>query len=88
LAGYVTSARSAALAAIKTVPTDGISDKGLNPIAPVRAATLYVAASAASSTVTANAVPNSVKAANDPTGINTWEGAKAPVQVTDSSGRV
>ncbi|WP_226015741.1 filamentous haemagglutinin family protein [Novosphingobium sp. FKTRR1] len=88
LAGYVTSARSAALAAIKTVPTDGISDKGLNPISAVRSATLYVAASASTTTVTGNAVPTSVSAANDATGINTWEGAKAPVQTTDSSGKV
>ncbi|WP_432787602.1 beta strand repeat-containing protein [Novosphingobium rhizosphaerae] len=88
LAGYVTSARSAALAAIKTVPTDGISDHGLNPIAKVRAATLYVAAAASSTSVAANDVPDAVRAANDPTGLATWEGAKAPVQATDSSGKV
>jgi filamentous hemagglutinin family protein len=88
LAGYVTSARSAALAAIKTVPTDGISDHGLNPIAKVRAATLYVAAGASSTSVSANDVPDAVKAANDPTGLATWDGAKAPVQSNGAGGRV
>lgn len=87
LAGYVTSARSAALAAIRTVPTDGISDKGLNPIAAVRARTLYVAAAAAATSV-ANDAPASVRAANDATGLATWEGAKAPVQYADSTGKV
>ncbi|WP_421848891.1 filamentous haemagglutinin family protein [Novosphingobium sp.] len=88
LAGYVTTARSAALASIRKTPTDGISDKGLNPIAPVRAATLYVAAGASTTTIKANAVPDSVSAAKDPTGVNTWEGASAPVQTTDSAGKV
>lgn len=88
LAGYVTTARSAALASIRKTPTDGISDKGLNPIAPVRAATLYVAAGASSTTVTPNAVPDSVRAARDTTGLATWEGASAPVQTTDSAGKV
>jgi len=88
LAGYVTTARSAALASIRKTPTDGISDRGLNPIAPVRAATLYVAAGASSTTVTANAVPDSVRAAKDATGLATWEGASAPVQTTDASGKV
>ncbi len=88
LAGYVTTARSAALASIKTKPTDGISDKGLNPIAPVRAATLFVAAGASTTTIKANAVPDSVHAAKDATGLSTWEGASAPVQTTSSAGKV
>lgn len=88
LAGYVTTARSAALASIKKTPTDGISDKGLNPIAPVRAVTLFVAAGASTTAIKANAVPDAVRAAKDPTGLNTWEGASAPVQTTDGSGKV
>jgi filamentous hemagglutinin family protein len=31
-------------------------------------------------------VPNPVPAADDPTGLNTWEGADAPTQTTDSKG--
>jgi len=88
VAAYAASAHSAALAAIKGVPTDGISDHGLNPIAPVRATTLYVAAGAAASSVTANLAPAAVAAANDASGINTWEGAKSPVQSVGSDGRV
>ena len=81
VAAYAASAHSAALAAIKGTPSDGVSDNGLNPIADVRAATLYVAAAAATTTV-ANAAPITVAAVNDPTGVNTWEGARAPVQST------
>lgn len=88
IARYASSAQTAALAAIKGSPSDGISTNGLNPIAAVRAATLYVAAGTSASSVTANAVPTSVAAANDPTGLNTWEGALAPVQSTDSNGKV
>lgn len=86
LAGYVQAAKSA-LAAIKNTPTDGISDKGLDPIAPVRAASLFVTASNAA-TVTANAAPQSASAATDVTGTATWAGALAPVQYTDTSGKV
>ncbi len=88
LATYVQSARVAALASVKDAAkvTDGISDNGLNPIAPVRALTVYAAAGAAAGSVTANAAPITVLAANDPTGLNTWQGATAPVQTTGTSG--
>ena len=88
VAKYAASAHNAAIAAIKGLPSDGISDNGLNPIVTVRAATIYVAAGATTTVVAANAVPASVAAINDPTGLNTWDGAKAPVQTTDSSGKV
>lgn len=87
LATYVTSAKSAALAAIKANPANGIADTGLNPIQAVRAATLYVAAGIDPATVKGNNAPLSVAAANDLTGQNTWEGALAPVQSTGSNGK-
>ena len=83
LSSYVKSAQGAARASLGTVPgasqvTDGISTNGLNPIAAVRNVTLFVAAG--QSNVTANAAPSSVAAANDSTGLNTWDGATAPIQ--------
>lgn len=88
LATYVTSAKSAALAAIKTKPVDGVANAGLNPIQAVRNATIYVAAGVDASTVKGNSAPLSVAAVNDLTGQNTWEGALAPVQSTGSNGKV
>ena len=78
IAAYVKSAK----AAISSIPgaasvTDGISDKGLNPIAAVRAA-----ANAAIVSGQTQAVPTSVAAASDTTGLNTWAGAGVPVQTT------
>jgi len=87
VAAYASSAHGAALAALRGGVTDGISDAGLNPIADVRAATLYVAAAAAATTV-ANPAPTTVAAATDPTGLNTWAGARAPVQTTATDGKV
>ncbi|WP_353229008.1 filamentous haemagglutinin family protein [Novosphingobium sp.] len=88
LRGYVQSARNAAYASVKGAEnvTDGISTHGLNPIAPVRALTVFAAAGAAASSVTANAPPLQVAAARDATGLNTWEGANAPVQTTTGTG--
>ena len=88
LATYVTSAKSAALAAIKAKPADGIADTGLNPIQAIRNATIYVAAGVDAATVKGNSAPLSVAAANDPTGNNTWEGAHAPVQSSGSNGKL
>jgi filamentous hemagglutinin family protein len=88
LATYVTSAKSAALASIKATPTDGISDRGLNPIQAVRAATIFVASGVDAATIRGNSAPLSVAAVNDLTGQNTWEGALAPVQSTASTGKV
>lgn len=88
LATYVTSAKSAALAAIRAKPVDGIADAGLNPIQAVRNATIYVAAGVDASTVKGNSAPLSVAAVNDLTGQNTWEGALAPVQSTGSNGKL
>lgn len=54
----VTEARNAALAAVRTKPSDGLSANGLNP-----------------------AVTAPVLAANDATGLGTWQGALMPTQV-------
>jgi filamentous hemagglutinin family protein len=84
LASYINQAQAAARASTQTSNvTDGISANGLNPIAPVLAVTQINQANA-----TANAAPNSTLAANDPTGLATWQGATAPVQTTSSSGAV
>ena len=88
LATYVTSAKSAALASIRSTPADGISSTGLNPIQAVRAATIYVAAGVDAATIKGNSAPLSVAAINDLTGQNTWEGALAPVQSAASTGKV
>ncbi len=87
---YVQSARNAAYTSVNgaSAVTDGISAAGLNPIAPVKALTVYAAAGAAAGTVTANSAPTANLAANDSTGLNTWDGAKAPVQSTSGAGAV
>ncbi|MEO0030988.1 MAG: hypothetical protein RIS94_746 [Pseudomonadota bacterium] len=59
----VTEARTAALAAVRAKPTDGLSAKGLNP-----------------------AVTKPTLAADDATGLATWQGAAMPTQsVTDGA---
>lgn len=90
LAVYVQSARVAALASVSgaTNVTDGISDSGLNPIGPVRSLTVYAAAGAAASSVTAKTAPSTVLAVNDVSGLNTWDGATAPVQTNSTSGAI
>lgn len=90
LQSYVQSARNAAYASVQGAAnvTDGISAQGLNPIAPIRTLTVFAAAGAAAGSVTANAAPASTTAANDSSGINTWDGALAPVQTTSSTGAV
>jgi|GEM_PF-963284 len=84
LASYISQAQAAAQASTQaTNVTNGISANGLNPIAPVLAVTKINPAN-----TTANAAPNSTLAANDATGLGTWDGATAPVQTTSSSGAV
>ena len=84
LASYINQAQAAARASTQaTNVTEGISANGLNPIAPVLAVTRINPAD-----TTANAAPASTLAANDPTGLATWQGATAPVQTTASSGAV
>jgi filamentous hemagglutinin family protein len=78
--GYVTAARDAALAATRPTPTDGLSDKGLDPIRAVREAAALTATGGADNIARAQALLAGVSAANDATGANTWEGAGAPVQ--------
>lgn len=56
---------------------DGLTADGLDPIEAVRQA---AAAGAAGDTNRANALLVSVSAANDATGLNTWEGAGLPTQ--------
>ncbi|WP_225206568.1 filamentous haemagglutinin family protein [Novosphingobium huizhouense] len=56
----VTAARSAALAAVRVKPTDGLSTHGLDP-----------------------AVTKPVLAADDSTGLATWQGADLPTQSVD-----
>jgi filamentous hemagglutinin family protein len=81
LAGYINQAQAAARAASQaTNVTDGISANGLNPIAPVLAVTKINP-----SNTTGNAAPASTLAANDASGIATWDGATAPVQTTAGS---
>ena len=77
--GYVTAARDAALAS-RAKPTDGLSDKGLDPIKAVREAAALTAAGGADNIARAQALMAGVSSANDATGTNTWEGASAPVQ--------
>ncbi len=88
LQAYVQSARNAAYASVPGASsvTDGISVNGLNPIAAVRAVT--VIAPAGTTAPAANAAPSSTLAVNDATGLNTWQGATAPVQTTSSTGAV
>jgi filamentous hemagglutinin family protein len=88
LQSYVQSARNAAYASVNgaSAVADGISTNGLNPIAAVRAQTVITAAGVAAGSVTANAAPASTAVASDPTGLNTWVGATAPVQTTSAVG--
>ena len=85
LSSYIQQAQSAARASAQSVSTitDGISARGLNPIAPVLAVTRINPAD-----TTPNAAPASTLSVNDSTGLATWEGATAPVQTTASSGAV
>lgn len=63
---------------------DGLTADGLDPVEAVRQA---AAAGAAGDTGRANALLVSVSAANDSTGLNTWEGAGLPTQ-TVVDGRI
>ncbi len=85
LSSYIQSAQAAARASAATASnvTNGISASGLNPIAPVLAVTKINPTD-----TTANAAPTSTLAANDPTGLATWQGASAPVQTTAANGAV
>jgi len=78
--GYVSSARDASIAATRAQPADGIADAGLDPIAAVRQAAELRAAGGAANEAQAAQLLVSVRAVNDTTGLNTWEGAGAPVQ--------
>ena len=80
--GYVTAARDAALAATRAKPTDGLSATGLDPVAAIREAAALSAAGGADNLARAQALVQSVSAANDTTGASTWEGAGVPVQTT------
>ena len=80
--GYVTAARDAALAATRGKPADGLAEGGLDPIAAVREAAQLTAAGGAENIAKAQALLATVSAAQDATGLNTWEGAGAPVQST------
>ena len=82
--GYVTSARDAALAATRAKPADGLSANGLDPIAAVKDAAALTAAGGADNIAKAQALLASVSAARDNTGLNTWEGAGAPVQKVEN----
>lgn len=61
----------------RTGAGDGLVADGLDPVEAVREA---AAASRAGDSERANALLVSVKAANDTTGLNTWEGAGLPTQ--------
>lgn len=85
LSSYIAQAQAAARASAQntTGVTDGISAKGLNPIAPV-----LVVTKINPTDTTANAAPTSTLAVNDATGLATWDGASAPVQTTATNGAV
>ena len=72
---YILSARAAATAANGTGVTDGLSRGGLDPTGLVSQA---IAAARAGDTAQAARLLVSAGAANDPTGLATWQGAGLP----------
>ncbi len=85
LSNYIQQAQAAARASAQNSysVTDGISAKGLNPIAQILAVTKINPTD-----TTPNSAPAATLAANDATGLATWDGATAPVQTTASGGAV
>jgi filamentous hemagglutinin family protein len=69
---YVTQARTAALANVRALPTNGLTPNGL-----------VVATGVTSSALAAGAL----QAARDATGRATWQGAALPVETTGSDGK-
>lgn len=74
---YVVAARDAALAANHSHVTDGLSTHGLDPTDAIREA---IAAAQAGDTARVHQLLVSSSAANDATGLKTWEGAGLPTQ--------
>lgn len=81
---YVTAARQAALAsALRANPADGIGPLGLYPVRSIRDAMAAQADPSLNTTQKLAAATNALaaaRAANDPTGKATWDGAELPVE--------
>lgn len=77
---FVTAARQAAAASgpRSSLVTDGISTGGLYPIASIREAMRLIQTGAAADAARSAELLVAARAANDPTGKRTWEGAGLP----------
>jgi len=82
LRAYVVSARQAATTSVRAsaVVTDGLSDRGLLPIAQIREAVRLSQTGLADDAARSETIVAGLRAATDPTGKATWEGAGIPVE--------
>lgn len=83
----VTAARQAAAVSVARIaPTNGLSERGLYPVASIREAMRLVQEGGDANRVQADLILANARAASDPTGKATWEGAGLPQQ-TEENGR-